>query len=639
MSINLLPTYSAQIARTLLDSFKMLPIIEATQKDKKLIDSCITRAYAAGYFISPECVCDQVFTMFGDMGNNYNSTFYKSWSDIANKSDLELLVDQILHYMSTYGTDYTGETYIPNDNPLNIPYSELTVIPAAPVSVIAEKCYAMACSGIAMSNDMVTAALWAIGSAVAQGSIFDFDKIANRELMARICAFAGILPDNPVEALRVLIYALTGSTLIIKNREAVDAIKNSADSAHELCGMFGLSFNEFAEKFAPVFYRFKPLFLAMKNSFPENNNIINKLRRKAIKLHQPLVKGFFEAVTSRETAENYPITAVANIIENEKNTFKLLRAYSAIDGKLMEENLKVPHVYIVRNGKAHTKPANVAYVISTEQKAWFRSVQRLLVKEIVARVSENMKSRGITDVILPNKVRLACPVSEKLFFGNIPYGSYYDLSGSDNFFGVYWRNEWGTNDFDLSFTTLDAKFGWNGAYRDQQRSLMFSGDMTDANPEAVEMFYASDKVPNGFIKLNRYNGVPGSKAEIFFGQEKITNLKRNYMVNPDNICVRVPIVSTKREQITTLVWDKKAYFIDVKTGNGMVSSDVVSPDALKSLKNKLTNALFIDDILDAAKVNVITTGLKTEIAEAPNILDLRDMDKEKIIGLFTSSQK
>ena len=37
----------------------------------------------------------------------YNSTFYKTWNDVTSKSRLHLLVDQLVHYMTTYGTDFT----------------------------------------------------------------------------------------------------------------------------------------------------------------------------------------------------------------------------------------------------------------------------------------------------------------------------------------------------------------------------------------------------------------------------------------------------------------------------------------------------------------------------------------------------
>lgn len=632
MNTKFLPVYSAQIARTLLDSFKVLPIIEDITKNNKLINDCIANAYKAGYFISPECACEEVFSMLRYMDNNYNSTFYKSWTDIAEKGYYKLLIDQIIHYMSTYGTEYSGKTYIPNDNPLNIPYSELVVIPAISVNALAQKCYTMACSGVALTDDMITAILWVMGSAIEQGYTFDLNKITNRELMARLHTCCGVLPDDSVEALRVLIYIMTGSTLLIKNRETFAAIRLGIFKypIKDICVMFNISFDDFVEKFAPIFYRFKPLFLMMKNN---NQNIINRLRRKAVKLHQPLIKGFFENITSVETSNNYPVTAVTNIIKNEKNTFKLIRAASVVNSKLMKENLKVPHVYIIRNGKSYTKSSETPFVIPTQQKKWFQTVHQLLIKEIINRVSENIKSRGITDVILPNNLHLACPISEKMFFGNIPYGSYYNMLDSNNFFGVYWRNEWGTHDFDLSFSTIDTKFGWDGSYRNDESSLFFSGDMTNADPEATEMFYAPGNVPNGIIKLNRYNGDPGSKAELFFGQEKIANLERNYMVNPDNVCVRVPIVSTLEEQAIGLIYDNKIYFIDIKTGYSRVSS-IISPDALESLKIKLTNVLFINDVLKGTNVNVITTGIKTEIMESPNVLDLRDIDKEKIISLF-----
>ncbi len=44
-----------------------------------------------------------------------NKTFHKSWSTIANSSRIELLFEQIKHYISTYGSNFEDEIYIPNE--------------------------------------------------------------------------------------------------------------------------------------------------------------------------------------------------------------------------------------------------------------------------------------------------------------------------------------------------------------------------------------------------------------------------------------------------------------------------------------------------------------------------------------------
>lgn len=632
-----MPKYSASIARTLLDTFKMLPAVDSFNTSREFVAKTISEAYKSGYTVDPKCVNHEVYDMFCEMSCNYNATFYSSWSDIRDKSGLELLVDQLLHYISTYGTGYTADAYIPNENPLDIPFTELTVVQAVPIDILAEKCYNICCSGIAMSPVMIDACLWVLTKAYEIGKVYPLDKIANKEILAKLACLNGRLPMDPVEMFRCVIYRLTGETLLIKNKELRCRIMQETrmETLDTILSEFNTTPEDFVSNMAPIFNRFKPLFLAFKSKSSSNNRIINKIRRAAVTKHIPMTKGFFETITSKDTPSRYDLASAEKIISREQNVFKMLRAVSVINDKLSELGTVTPHTYIVRNGKAFTKTPLEPLQITDFHKSWLIEVRKFLTRTIISKVGENLRENGITDIILPEKIHLACPVSEKMFFGNIPYGSYYDMSGTDNFIGVYWRGEWGTQDFDLSFTTLSGKFGWNGAYRDSDRSLMFSGDMTSANPEAVEMFYAKDWAHNGLIMLNRYNGMPGSKAEIFYGQEEIYNLDRNYMVDPDHIEVRVPIVSTTKQQCVGMVYNGKAYFIDIKTGNSRVS--ITDEPALLALQKKLTSALFIEDILKQIPGLTIAVGSKKlEVAETPDTLDLRSMDKSLIIGLFSS---
>jgi hypothetical protein len=159
---------------------------------------------------------------------------------------------------------------------------------------------------------------------------------------------------------------------------------------------------------------------------------------------------------------------------------------------------------------------------------------------------------------------------------------------------------------------------------------MFSGDMTNANPEAVEMFYADKYVPNGLIKLNRYNGAVGSKAEIFYGNEVIKNLERNYMVDPDSVAVRVPVVSTKREQIVGLIYNSKIYFVDLSSTDKRVSSG--SEEQIKAYVNKLTGYLMLDSVLLLAGYTVVTDFDEEHTAE--NTIDLRKIEGNILVDLF-----
>ena len=87
---------------------------------------------------------------------NPNATFYKEWEDITSKTRFELLVDQILHYATTYGTDFAlGNGYVPNDEPVVIPYEHFKVITPATKEEIFDRCMDMLKSGIALKSDTI----------------------------------------------------------------------------------------------------------------------------------------------------------------------------------------------------------------------------------------------------------------------------------------------------------------------------------------------------------------------------------------------------------------------------------------------------------------------------------------------------
>lgn len=86
-------------------------------------------------------------------GNDLNKTFHKSWAKIRNTSRTELFFEQIRHYISTYGSDFQSEIYIPQEV-LNVPETKLVfkVIKAYTAEEMQEKCLSLLKSGIALKE-------------------------------------------------------------------------------------------------------------------------------------------------------------------------------------------------------------------------------------------------------------------------------------------------------------------------------------------------------------------------------------------------------------------------------------------------------------------------------------------------------
>ena len=54
-------------------------------------------------------------------GNDLNKSFHKSWENIILSTEEELVYHQIFHYLSTYGSDFKDDIYIPLEE-LDIPF-------------------------------------------------------------------------------------------------------------------------------------------------------------------------------------------------------------------------------------------------------------------------------------------------------------------------------------------------------------------------------------------------------------------------------------------------------------------------------------------------------------------------------------
>ena len=114
--------------------------------------------------------------------------------------------------------------------------------------------------------------------------------------------YLDIVPENPTEFLRYLVYKATDSTLLIKNEETIDAIKQGVKKP-SIVGLF----NKYNQRhgyarLSEIFHRFKPIFLAFK----ENGRlkpVINKLRKLASTNHMPMAEDYLNTVTPKNPSE------------------------------------------------------------------------------------------------------------------------------------------------------------------------------------------------------------------------------------------------------------------------------------------------------------------------------------------------
>ena len=97
-------------------------------------------------------------------GADLNKSFHKSWNKILTSTREELLIHQLVHYMTTYGFDALGiyndnTVYFPNEalDVPNVKVSELTlrVVNAITSEEVIDKCLKLFQSGIALEETTI----------------------------------------------------------------------------------------------------------------------------------------------------------------------------------------------------------------------------------------------------------------------------------------------------------------------------------------------------------------------------------------------------------------------------------------------------------------------------------------------------
>ena len=594
-------------------------------------------AMQVGYIVHPNACNLATQEFIQSISGNVNSTFYQNWEDVTSKTRFELFIDQLLHYVTTYGTDFAceGNGYVPNSTPVGPVYISLfkdykVIMPCTEEDVY-NRCMDMLTSGIAMKQATIETIVDYVVEYVTVNDLlttgeFDIDDIANREALTLLCDELGIAPNKKFDLFRYIMYKTTGSTLIIKNKPTINAIIRSNTQ---------FDFNTLSDKqligLASIFYRFKPLFLAFKKtcntgayySTPvtsRNAHVINKIRRMAPKYHTPLA----ESVMATMLGKAHDSTVIAETAV-QMNTFQIIRLMNTIIERINHTDEKA--MYIVRNGKMFVKDAKSYDGMIT----YYVTVFNILKNELVSRLSEKA-----TYVKYPKNMVLACPTSEKNFVGDLPFGTYMDLQDSDSFIGIYWKEEWGTHDFDLSVLNIDGiKVGWDSRYYSDNQDVVYSGDMTSARPEATEIMLFKKGAKDGSVMVNRYNGRDGSKFRFFGGVEPNMKLKRNYMVDPNFIKFSADVVSDTVEKTIGLLNDGKFYVMALGSGNSIVSFHKGSKQNERYYASvlKAQSYLKLNYILSAA--GFIDVDSVEELPKDAQILDLTQMSRDTLINLFS----
>lgn len=631
----------------LIKLFNVALVENNTSKD--MFKTVNQLAAQVGYFVHPDICNESVIAFLKEQSINPNATFYKNWLDVTSKTRLELALDQVFHYLTTYGTDFAlGNGYVPNDAENDAPaidFKNFKVIMPISADELFNRCWNMLCSGIALKGDTMQACADYIIEHVHNGKMINVDSIKNREALIYICDVLNIWPENAHNLFRLIMYKTTGDAMIVNNDETIHKI-NTASSKYIF------DFNKLSEKdlvhLSSIFLRYKKLFLAFKhNKYVDNHTAINKLRKLAIKNHKPFKAGFWQTLFS-EIKSTEEIKAHLN----ELTTYKKIALM-----QLCKERYMMPkdNLYFIRNGKQFLKINDTTNKISDKKqkdKAFYIAVIYNILKDSVIGT---LKSNSEKDVVVtfnndgtpaetektPKVVKVysgmhvTMPASEKTFIGNYPFGTQFDLT-KNNLIGCYWRKEWGTNDYDLSLMDINGgKIGWNSYFYNDKQNIVYSGDMTNAEPEAAEVIKITNPANvKALIKINQYKGQSKSKFELFFGQSNKHfdyQAYKNFMVDPNEIKFRATIEhENKKEMQVALVGNNKITLMEIHSGNKIISrANNHNETYINILMSKTEHFIDAEEMFKEAGFKIVDENYIGEVD-----IDFANLDKDSLLSLL-----
>lgn len=645
--------------KSIIRLFKAIPIKNRSYSNASPKNSMINYANVSfatigkGFIFGPEVVSNYnekeltnlisiVENEFGITPQQMNSTFHKSWEKVRDAPMFQLVMEQIVHYITTYGFEELGifnesTVYIPIEK-LEIPALtggiNLTVIRGYTYGEIKEKIINMLNQGIALKEETIDDVVHVAN--VVGFSDEEIKQVKNKEVKIKLYDKLNTFPENPTEFLRYLIYKATGKTLLIKNKATIIKIKEASENT-EVASLF-IKYHETygLEKLATIFYRFKPLFLAFKGYYTLSGRI-NKIRKMATYMHTPMKKDLINDITNMlSNCEDFKISAFENALTQVSIFRKIRLAYA-----LKFRTRKCDSIlYRIRNGKAYAKEFNYTSPIAAGLALEY------VKKSIVSDIRNNVEGKRI---YIPEYVVYALPATEKQFTGNFPSGSYITVP-QDMIMGVYWENlPEGRVDLDLSAQSLNVgKIGWDSSYRSHDRSILFSGDLTDASKGATELFYVKHMNKDTMLMmLNFFNqhyftkdtSVPfkimiATKDDNQFTQGDRYIGTNHYMINPNNLICTIKSEISSTQKILGMLDinnDCKFYFIETNIGETITSKDgKYTEQSRKFLYTFYTSTITLNEILALAGAKIITEkGQTVDIDLSPE-----NLEKDTIMKLL-----
>lgn len=634
--------------KSALNLFKAVPIKGNGSPDRTGFETVNAQFVKSGFIFAPEVLAEykgedlkalvkNVNDLYGKDGADLNKAFHKSFAKVRDASDMQLWVEQSMHYLTTYGFEEMGffshdTVFIPHEE-LDIPLIEggfkLTVIRGLTDEQLKEELLKFLSSGIALKESTIKDALEI--ATVVEVSESEVEEIKNKEVRIALYDYFGYVPSNNLEFLRYMVYKITEMTQIVKSRATVETIKDKFNISHE--GMLVKYVNAYGEEeLAKLFYRYKPIFLSFRKT-TKAKKVVNSIRRSAVKNHAPMREDVLNSLTSR-IKRHEPIDQVelGKALDNA-NMFRKARLAYALKYRTEDHD---GIMYRVRNGKSYAKKYE-----GTDKKG-----AKYNYDVVLDSIAKDMRTKveGKT-FVMPDNVVYALPTTEKQFVGNMPSGSYVEV-GEDMVMGIHWENQGSHRiDLDLSMSNISGKIGWDGWHRG--KGTQFSGDITDAPNGAVEVFRIGNEAEDlWLVNLNYYNFKHDVKVpfKIFAGSDNQA-IGRNYLVDPNklDLVYNSEFDGDKQKTLGVVYADENSRrFIFSESGFDNLNSSrhtEYSEYALEFIRSNYTDVIDLGQLIEKAGGRIISempTSFPEDVDQEDYIdLSIEAIDKTTIIDILT----
>lgn len=409
-----------------------------------------------------------------------------------NSSIEELLNKQLLNYIETYGLGIPGLFNLEVEKGK---VHSFGFVKGVSVKELKEMVLDLIYSNIPLKDAEV------IKKIINYYNIeYDINRVLNNEIKVAIFNPNEDLFKNGDDAVRYICYLATKSTLLIKSREVITAIKK--------IGINNIFFDNHAFVLSQVFHRHKNIILAAKND--NNKTIINAIGRMAKKNHVPIKPSISKSIIShylKGDVYNYK-----DILETVRTTdlFKYLNLI------LFKMSKPKQNLYVIRNGKVFYN--NVSHTTA--------NIDRLeVLKELILSIlKDRLKHLNNKKILLDKNVHYGLPISRKQTIGHLPYGTKVSVEDKKISSGIYW--ELGYNAYDLDLSTIDKdgnRTGWgqlSGYSNDNP--VTYSGDMAYPTDKGAMEFMTS-KTKSDLVYglyVNVFNGSIPCNFDLVVGNSK-----------------------------------------------------------------------------------------------------------------------